>query len=308
MKNIYLLVVNHYTDFNGEIWCLSVSGDENEIVKYKNSEESKKKVNQGPYAKKGIKNEKYFVYFNIYYEDVVDICDFKLKCLSQKKSSLNEVIQDEDEFDFYLDKNLNIILDELLNINNDLDNNKSQIKPINYTKATKNDFELAKIIKEKNEYSEKQSQNPCHNCILRKQHYDEYETNKEIFDKLEEKQKMISEDNLRYFKEFQSRVQILKNMGYIDEEDNLTLKGKAAREITCCDCLIVTELLFSNILNKLTISEITAFLSCFILNSREISFEDPEISKEFTEAIEELKKINKNINDAEIKEKFEESS
>ena len=34
--------------------------------------------------------------------------------------------------------------------NNDLDNNKSQIKPINYTKATKNDFELAKIIKEKN--------------------------------------------------------------------------------------------------------------------------------------------------------------
>ena len=308
MKNIYLLVVNHYTDFNGEIWCLSVSGDENEIVKYKNSEESKKKVNQGPYAKKGIKNEKYFAYFNIYYEDVVDICDFKLKCLSQKKSSLNEVIQDEDEFDFYLDKNLNIILDELLNINNDLDNNKSQIKPINYTKATKNDFELAKIIIEKNEYSEKQSQNPCHNCILRKQHYDEYETNKEIFDKLEEKQKMISEDNLRYFKEFQSRVQILKNMGYIDEEDNLTLKGKAAREITCCDCLIVTELLFSNILNKLTISEITAFLSCFILNSREISFEDPEISKEFTEAIEELKKINKNINDAEIKEKFEESS
>ena len=31
-------------------------------------------------------------------------------------------------------------------------------------------------------------------------------------------------------------------------------------------------------LNKLSISEITAFLSCFICNSNEINFEDPEIS------------------------------
>ena len=97
-------------------------------------------------------------------------------------------------------------------------------------------------------------------------------------------------------------------MGYIDEENNLTLKGKAAREITCCDCLIVTELLFSNILNKLSISEITAFLSCFILNSNEIKFEDPEISEEFTKAIEELKKINKNIKEKENEKTFEESS
>ena len=97
-------------------------------------------------------------------------------------------------------------------------------------------------------------------------------------------------------------------MGYIDDENCLTLKGKAAREITCCDCLIVTEVLFSNILNKLNIAEITAFLSCFILNSNEINFEDPEISEEFSNAIEELKKINKNINEKENKENFEEST
>ena len=308
MKNIFLLVVNHYTDFNGEIWCLSVSGDQNEIVQYEKSEESKKKINQGPYARKGIKNEKYFSYFTIYYEDVVDVCDYKLKCLSKKKSDLNEVIQDGDEFDFYLGKNLNIILDELLAINNDLDNGKSTIKPVNYSKITKNDFDLDKIIKKKEDYTKKQITNPCHNCLLRKQHYDEYETSKEILDKLEENKKKISEENLKYFKEFQVRIEILKNMGYIDDENCLTLKGIAAREITCCDCLIVTEVLFSNILNKLNIAEITAFLSCFILNSNEINFEDPEISEEFSNAIEELKKINKNINEKENKENFEEST
>ena len=308
MKNIYLLVVHHYTEFNGEIWCLGVSGDSNEIIEFKNSEDFTKKVNQGPYAQQGIKNEKYFFYLNLNYEDIVDICDFTLKCLSKKKSELNEMIQDEDGFDFYQGKNLNIILDELLSINNDLDNNKSQIKPVNYSKVSKNDFDLNKVIKMKEENSKKQESNPCHNCFLREKHFDEYETSKEILDEFEINKKKISEDNLKYFKEFQKRIKILKSMEYIDEDNNLTLKGKAAREITCCDCLIVTELLFSNILNKLSISEITAFLSCFISNSNEINFEDPEISEEFTKAIEELKKINENINEKEKKEDFQESN
>ena len=306
MKNIYLLVVHHYTEFNGEIWCLGVTGDSNKIIEYKNSKDFKKK--EGPFSQQGIKNDKYFFYLSLNYEDIVDICDFTLKCLSKKKSELNELIQDEEGFDFYQGKNLNIILDELLNINNDLDNNKSQIKPVNYTKVSKNDFDLNKVIKMKEEYANKQESNPCHNCLLREKHFDEYETNKEILDEYENNKKKISEDNLKYFKEFQKRIKILKNMEYIDEENNLTLKGKAAREITCCDCLIVTELLFSNILNKLPISEITAFLSCFICNSNEINFEDPEISEEFSKAIEELKKINENINEKEKKVDFQESN
>ena len=120
--------------------------------------------------------------------------------------------------------------------------------------------------------------------------------------------KKISEDNLRYFKEFQSRIEILKNLEYIDNENNLTLKGKAAREITCCDCLIVTELLFSNILNDLPINETIAFFSCFILNSNTITFEDPKISENFTKCLEELKKIYEKINETENKASFQESN
>ena len=184
-KDIYLLVVHHYTEYDGEIWCLYVSDDQKEIMEYKNSEDFNDKINQGPYARQGIKNEKYFSYFDIQYKDIVDICDFNLKCLSKKKSELNQVIQDEDGFDFYLNKNLNTILDELLNINNDLNNNKSKIKPINYSKASKNDFDLNKIIKMKEEYSKKENNNPCHNCPLREKHYLEYEKNKKILDKLD---------------------------------------------------------------------------------------------------------------------------
>ena len=261
------------------------------------------KSNQGQLAKKGLKNGKYFSYFCIFNQDVVDICDFTLKCLSNKKSSIGELIQDDDGFDFYL----NIILDELLAINKDLEDNKSTIKTINYLKVSKNDLTTSQIINEKETLSLMQISSPCHECLLRENHYLEFGKNKDLFDELEKNKKIISEDNLRYFKEFQSRIQILKDLNYIDEDNNLTIKGKAAREITCCDCLLVTEVLFSNILDKLPIDEITAFLSCFISNSNEFNFEDPEISKEFTNAIKELKKINEKIDEQERKSQFEES-
>ena len=308
LKNIYVLVVNHYTDYDGEIWCLRVDGDENVVTEFENSKERKLKINQGQFAQKGIKNGKYFSYFSIFNEDVVDICDFTLNCLSKKKSAVGELIADDDGFEFYLDKNLNIILDELLNINKDLDNNKSQIKVVNYLKVCRNDIDVSQYIKEKEKLELIQISNPCHQCLLRENHNLDYKSNKVVLDELEKNKKKLSEENLRYFKEFQMRIKILKNLGYIDEENNLTLKGKAAREITCCDCLIVTELLFSNILDKLSIEETTAFLSCFILNKNEISFEDPEISEEFTKAIEELKKINNSINEQEMKLNFQESN
>ena len=307
LRNIYVLVVNHYTDYNGEIWCLRVDGNENVVTEFQNSKEAKLKSNAGQFAKKGIKNGKYFSYFYIYNENVVDICDFTLKCLSDKKSRVGELIEDEDGFEFYLSKNLNIILDELLSINKDLENNKSTIKIVNYLKVSKNDLTTSQLINEKENLSLIQISNPCHECLLRENHYSEYQSNKDILNELENNKKKISEDNLRYFKEFQARIQILKSLNYIDEENNLTIKGKAAREITCCDCLLVTELLFSNILDKLPIDEITAFLSCFILNSNEYNFEDPEISEEFTNAINELKKINEKIDEQEKKAQFQES-
>ena len=308
LKNIYVLVVNHYTDYDGEIWCLRVDDNENTITEFENSKEAKSKSNQGQFAKKGIKNGKYFAYFTIFNEDVVEICDFTLNCLSNKKSSVGELTQDDDGFEYYLGKNLNIILDELLSINKDLDENKSSIKPINYLKVSKNDLTTSELIKEKEKLSLIQISNPCHNCLLREIHSEVYKFNKKDLDELEKNKKILREDNLKYFKEFQSRIKILKNMNYIDEENNLTIKGKAAREITCCDCLLVTELLFSNVLDKLPIDEIAAFLSCFILNSNEFNFEDPEISDEFTKAIEELKKINNKINEEETKENFAESN
>ena len=89
-------MVNHYTDYNGEIWCLRVDGNENVVTEFQNSKEAKLKSNTGQFAKKGIKNGKYFSYFYIYNEDVVDICDFTL-IINMDKQELIKMGESKDK-------------------------------------------------------------------------------------------------------------------------------------------------------------------------------------------------------------------
>ena len=54
------------------------------------------------------------------------------------------------------------------------------------------------------------------------------------------------------YEEFIKPRKILEQLKYINENNNiLTPKGKAAREITTTDCVIISEILLSDILHIL---------------------------------------------------------
>ena len=286
-KNIKIVVVNHYTDYNGEIWCLSVNDDPVEVAKYaKNKQKS-------PLDKYGVVNNKFYVYITIFMGDVVDICDTIIKT-AQKEPT----IQDNDGFDFY--KNIDPILTELNNVN------KEETKIIDYMKASKNDITVHGLLENKNLLSAKTETNNCHQCPLREEHYKQYEEISKLKIELEQNEKKLKEENLKCFKEFESRVKIFKKLNYLDDE-NLLLKGKAAKEISSADCILVTEFLLSNAINNLPIDELIAFLSGFITNQNGVNLQDPEISENFTLAIDELEKIINQIKEIENSEEFEES-
>lgn len=70
---------------------------------------------------------------------------------------------------------------------------------------------------------------------------------------------------------YEQRVQVLKNMGYIDQESAVQLKGRVACEVTTCDELIATELVFANALTDMAPEEIVVrntIIHC-IINSPE---------------------------------------
>jgi len=134
-----------------------------------------------------------------------------------------------------------------------------------------------------------------------------YEKRKKLEDDFETKSKSLSSENLKYYNDFKIRVNILKKLGYIDEEDQILLKGKAAREIATSDCVLITELLMGNILDKLDISETVAFLCGFTFSKNEIECEDPQINKNFSDAVYEFNILLENLQKLESEFEFEEN-
>ena len=112
---------------------------------------------------------------------------------------------------------------------------------------------------------------------------------------------------MSYFEEFKKRKKILKELEYITEDNTLTLKGRAAREINTTDCVIISEILLSDIFSNLSNEEIVAFLSGFATNKNQIDINYPHINKNLNEAYIKFLEIYDKVSKKEEKNDFEEN-
>ncbi|KAL0218706.1 hypothetical protein P9112_004359 [Eukaryota sp. TZLM1-RC] len=95
---------------------------------------------------------------------------------------------------------------------------------------------------------------------------------------LKELQDRLSDAALSLIPDLEGRTQILQALNYIDEERNVLLKGRVACELNTVEDLIITEMIFENILQKLSPPEAASLLSLFIApkSRHPPSFELPE--------------------------------
>jgi superfamily II RNA helicase len=80
---------------------------------------------------------------------------------------------------------------------------------------------------------------------------------------------------------------VLVHYNFIDNNTNLLFKGEVSREITNVDKIVMTELLFSGILKKLTNEEILALFSVLSPQIKASKADEctSEISPQFSEAL-----------------------
>lgn len=103
---------------------------------------------------------------------------------------------------------------------------------------------------------------------------------KEIHDKYEIEQKieyyksMLSDENLELLPDYEQRLEVLKDLKFVDENSNVVLKGRVACEINSGWELVLTELVFDNFLGDFEPEEIVALLSCFVYEGSGSSDED----------------------------------
>lgn len=296
-RKLFALVIQYYPEFNC-IWCLSADNEEKIKIQYE-KENEKPAIMAGPeeaFKDHGIHNGNYFNYFELKTANIIDIIDISIR-LEDK-----ELITDKEGY-FYLQKNH---LDKYLNFIVQT-KQKENLKNLDYLKQSKNEVTVFDLNQKKNAIEEKIIQNKCHNCHLKKDHLEQYTKRRQLEEEFEKQNKILSEENLKYFKEFQIRLKILRELGFINENDQIDIKGRAAREIVTTDCIIITQILTSNILEGLNDAEMVSFLSGFAFNKSEIEFDDPGINKNFTKTIEKFKEIFEAITKIEIDNGFEEN-
>ena len=76
--------------------------------------------------------------------------------------------------------------------------------------------------------------------------------------RIDQGNKMILEDDLKSMK------RIMRRVGLTNKDDIVQLKGRVAGEVSSCEELVLTELVFSGFFNNLQPSEIAAVMSCMV--------------------------------------------
>lgn len=78
----------------------------------------------------------------------------------------------------------------------------------------------------------------------------------------------ISDQNLELIPDYEQRVEVLKELKFIDANQTVLLKGRVACEINSANELVLTELILENTLAVYEPEEVVALLSCFVFQEK----------------------------------------
>ncbi|KAN0035958.1 hypothetical protein ACTA71_005256 [Dictyostelium dimigraforme] len=126
----------------------------------------------------------------------------------------------------------------------------------------------------------------CHKCPRLHDHYEQTEKRYQLQYAIRDAKYTASDENLKLMPQFNIRLDILHELGYIDDDNSVTLKGRVSREINTCEDLVITELIFENAFINLEPSEVVAVLSCLIFQEKDAV--QPSLTPRLEEAKQNL--------------------
>lgn len=138
----------------------------------------------------------------------------------------------------------------------------------------------------------KQLTNSIFNCLKCEQFSSHYQLFRKRFDLQENLSQLDykrSDESLELLPEYNQRIAILKEFNFLDEHLVLLPKGHIASCLSECE-LIITEIVFENLLGNLSDEAIPAILSCFIFDSKRF---EQNTSTKYIQEIEELDQVTK---------------
>ncbi|EJS42619.1 ski2p [Saccharomyces arboricola H-6] len=116
-----------------------------------------------------------------------------------------------------------------------------------------------------------------------------------IEDKIKELYHLMSDQNLSLLPNYEKRLAVLNDTGFIDENHNVLLKGRVACEINSGYELVLTELILDNFLGNFEPEEIVALLSVFVYEGKTREEESPIVTPRLAKGKQRIEEIYKKM-------------
>lgn len=133
---------------------------------------------------------------------------------------------------------------------------------------------------------QKMSTNKCHGCVKLEEHLKLAESISRHNEEVKSLMFQMSDEALQQMPEFQGRIDVLKEIGCIDADLVVQIKGRVACEMNSGEELICTECLFENQLDDLEPEEAVALMSAFVFQQKNTS--EPSLTPKLSKARQRL--------------------
>ncbi|KAG0168825.1 hypothetical protein DFQ28_000374 [Apophysomyces sp. BC1034] len=147
------------------------------------------------------------------------------------------------------------------------------------------DIEFQEMLRAKtNLFKRLRTNYQCTKCPDMNEHYALVHAHKRLSSQIDLLKMTISDQNLELLPDYHQRIEVLRQMQYIDEQGTVQLKGRVACEINSADELLLTELVLDNVFADYEPAEIVAILSAFVFQERNAS--EPRLTPKLVKAKE----------------------
>ncbi|KAJ2597155.1 Antiviral helicase ski2 [Coemansia sp. RSA 1721] len=130
------------------------------------------------------------------------------------------------------------------------------------------ELDVQELVYERARLSESSVGFQCCSCPDFLAHYLDAYRRAKLQSEVDEMSMQLSDQNLDLLPDYQLRLDVLKDLGYVDEMGNVQLKGRVACEMNSADELVLTELVLDNTLATYEPEEIVALLSAFVCSEK----------------------------------------
>lgn len=154
-------------------------------------------------------------------------------------------------------------------------------------------LELQEKCQEKLALSTEFAKIPCVKKLSKnfmKAYQQEYEEHK-LKETIAHLQKSLSDQNLELLPDYEQRVEVLKDLNYVDENNIVMLKGRVACEINSGFELFISELVLDNFLGDYEPEEIVALLSAFVYDGAKDVEEPVSVTPRLDKGRERIKEL-----------------